>query len=243
MDIKKVINEEIENVGFATFDMLKEVGEGTAQPYDWYEEPYVEGNYGYFFRTQDGDVYEVQMQDIGNYWNIDFKTKQGNFEDVINKGRFWQVMATLAEIVRDFIQKVNPDVMRVSPAKNRKSDMRRHNIYKQYFEKLLPNHDVEPSGDFLYIYKQEGINEVVLDEIQQHVYTIPQLGQTLKTHGHSDQNIEILTQMLLRAYKKGGDQAVIDAYKEMAGVEIEALRNGRYMFATLYDPPFQQPKE
>ena len=139
-------------MGFATFDMLKEVGEGTSQPYDWYEANPIEGNLEYFFRTEDEDIYEVQMQDLGNYWNVDFKTKTGNFEDVLNKGRFWRVMATLGEIVRDFLIKTNPELIRVSPAKNKRSDFRRQNIYRQYFEKQLPsNYEVSVSGDYLYI--------------------------------------------------------------------------------------------
>ena len=152
MDIKKIIREEIQNMGIASFDMLKEVGEGTSSPYEWYESPAIEGNLEYFFRTEDEDIYEVQMQDLGNYWNVDFKTRKGNFEDVLNKGRFWRVMATLGEIVRDFLIKTSPELIRTSPAKNRRSDFRRQNIYRQYFEKQLPsNYEVSVSGDYLYI--------------------------------------------------------------------------------------------
>jgi len=240
MDIKSVINEEIRNYEYVNHQKILEVGEASSSPYEWYESNPIEGNLEYFFRTEDEDIYEVQMQDIGNYWNMDFKTRQGNFEDVLNKGRFWRVMATLAEVIRDFLKKIDPDVIRVSPAKNRKSDMRRHNIYKQYFEKSLPDYEVQPSGDYLYIYKRDGINEVVLDEIQENVYTIPELAQALGVHGHGRENIEILTNMLLNAFKRGGDPAVIEMYKELAGVEIEALRQGRYMFANLYDPETQQ---
>lgn len=65
------------------------------------------------------------------------------------------------------------------------------------------------------------------------VYTIPELAQALSTHGHAPENIKILEKMLFDAYKRGGDPAVVDAYAEMAGVEIEALRNGRYVFHNL----------
>jgi len=66
------------------------------------------------------------------------------------------------------------------------------------------------------------------------VYTIPQLAQLMNTRmQHPESSTRIYQRMLQDAYRKGGDQAVIDMYTKLAGVQIEALRNGRYVFASL----------
>ena len=72
-----------------------------------------------------------------------------------------------------------------------------------------------------------------LYEQQQQIFTIPDLAKALSVHGHDAQNQQILAKMLFDKYRSGGDQAVIDMYGKMSGVEIQALRNGRYMFANL----------
>lgn len=133
---------------------LDEVGEGSATPYEWHESFPVDGNIEYGFSTEDRDIYEIQMQDIGNYWNIDFKTRNGEFEDVVNKGRFFAVMATIGQIIKDFLDKVKPEIVRISPAKNSNADQRRLNIYKRYFEKQLPrDYEVLADGKYIYIQK------------------------------------------------------------------------------------------
>jgi len=66
------------------------------------------------------------------------------------------------------------------------------------------------------------------------VYTIPQLAGLMGSRMKHDANtVQIYTQMLQDAYKNGGDDAVVKMYTQIAGVEIEALRNGRYVFANL----------
>ena len=66
------------------------------------------------------------------------------------------------------------------------------------------------------------------------VYTIPELAALMGSRMKHDANtVQIYTKMLWDAYKRGGDQAVVKMYTEIAGVEIEALRNGRYVFANL----------
>jgi len=84
------------------------------------------------------------------------------------------------------------------------------------------------------------IKTIIREEIQrffeQQMYGIPELVNILKKQGYDEENILILKDILLKAYRQGGDPAVIEKYAEMSGVEIEAIRKGRYMFANLYDP-------
>jgi len=82
------------------------------------------------------------------------------------------------------------------------------------------------------------ITTVIREEIKSlfenlEIYTIPELIQMLRRKGEPEANLPILQDILWDEYKKGGDDAVVKAYAEMSGVEIEALRNGRYVFHNL----------
>lgn len=80
------------------------------------------------------------------------------------------------------------------------------------------------------------INEEVKRLFEQDVYTIPELSKLLSRQGHDPYAIEILQRHLFDKFKEEGDQGVINTYGEITGVEIQALRNGRYVFANLYKP-------
>ena len=80
------------------------------------------------------------------------------------------------------------------------------------------------------------INEEVKRLFEQNKYSIPELGKFLSRMGHDNENQDILTSILINAFKHGGDDAVIETYAEISGVEIEAISNGRYIFANLHDP-------
>ena len=76
----------------------------------------------------------------------------------------------------------------------------------------------------------------------QRIYNMQDLAKLVgDRQGYDKEGIGYLTNMLLREYKRGGDPAVIKMYGSMSGVEIEAVTNGRYMFANLHDP--EQLKE
>lgn len=81
--------------------------------------------------------------------------------------------------------------------------------------------------------------DVINEEIKKlfenlEVYTIPELAGLMGSRmGHDKQTVDIYTKMLWDAYKRGGDDAVVDMYTQISGVQIEALRNGRYVFANL----------
>jgi len=82
------------------------------------------------------------------------------------------------------------------------------------------------------------INEELenLNERQEGVYTIPELVQRLKIFGLSQNSLDIYQNILLAAYQEGGDDAVVNTYNQMAGVEIEPISKGRYMFQSIVDP-------
>jgi len=79
------------------------------------------------------------------------------------------------------------------------------------------------------------IKSIIVEEVkrlfQQRLYGIQELAKFLSEHGH-DNCLETLT----LAYKRDGDQGIIDTYTNITGLEIEAASNGKYIFANLYDP-------
>ena len=83
------------------------------------------------------------------------------------------------------------------------------------------------------------VKTIITEELKElfenlEVYTIPQLAGLMGSRmKHNPETVQVYTQMLFDAYKEGGDDAVVDMYTKMTGVEIEALRNGRYVFANL----------
>jgi hypothetical protein len=86
----------------------------------------------------------------------------------------------------------------------------------------------------------KSIETVIREEIVLHeelrAYSIPELAETLRKLGYDDQGVKAIQQVLLNAYRKAGDEGVIDTYTQMSGVQIQAIRNGRYVFAGLQTP-------
>jgi len=72
--------------------------------------------------------------------------------------------------------------------------------------------------------------------LEKSIYSIPDLAQLLECMGHDQTNINNIKKILLESFNIGGDYKLIETYTEISGVEIQAIRRGRYMFANLCDP-------
>lgn len=139
--IIKLINEEFNN-------FLNELFEANVEPYPWTKdtETNLDGinEYYYEFTTADGDKYFVDVenydidQEDNSYWTVNFNPEGFTYEAVLNKGRLFNVMSTIIEIINDFIQIENPYKIRIIPSKTSKSDNRRFNIYLGYIKAHLP---------------------------------------------------------------------------------------------------------
>lgn len=78
------------------------------------------------------------------------------------------------------------------------------------------------------------INEEIRLAENLRVYSIPELAQIASQQ--TTYPVEVMLEMLEDAYQKGGDPVVEKRFEEMVGVQIEALRNGRYVFGALHTP-------
>ena len=72
--------------------------------------------------------------------------------------------------------------------------------------------------------QKELLNESVINESTMNIIDIS------KVISRMGMDEDVVLEWLQQAFRKNGDQGVIDVYKGMTGIEIEALSKGRYVF-------------
>jgi hypothetical protein len=153
-ELKQIIKEELSKI-------IGEIGEATSNPYSYkltYEDR--TGMKRYSFITNSGTKYEVSVKLDTTYREksggkntkeivVAFKTKNGEYEDVTQENDSYRIMATVIQIVKDYL-KETPDVDTISfsPAKSKDNDSRRENMYKAYISKQLPGSKVSVDGEW-----------------------------------------------------------------------------------------------
>jgi hypothetical protein len=144
--IIEIINEEIMTTvaNYPQFgDRLKsidEIGDGSSQSYPFRFDNVGFNEVHYNFDTEDGDDYIVYLTNSSpekRIWEMQFGVAGGTPEDVINKGRVFKIMATLLAVINDFIEKLQPNLLRFEPSKNNEDDNRRFKMYMAYINKNM----------------------------------------------------------------------------------------------------------
>ena len=81
------------------------------------------------------------------------------------------------------------------------------------------------------------INEELqsLNERGEGIYTIPELIQKLSVYGLAQEDLDVLQTVLFEAFQEGGDEKVIQTFRHFAGVDVDYISRGRYMFKSLVD--------
>jgi hypothetical protein len=140
-------------------DLLKEVGEGTAKPYEYSVEFEDNMEVNYNFQTDSGLKYDLLLRQIPPSRDehrliISFKTQTGDYEDLTNKGEQFRIMATIVDAVKKYLVKF-PKISYISfmPSKETGNDNRRANLYKAYITNQIPGADVSIKSDGKYIVK------------------------------------------------------------------------------------------
>lgn len=84
-----------------------------------------------------------------------------------------------------------------------------------------------------------GLREIVREEVQallefaqQGVYNIRDLAGLMQHMGYDKEGVYHLTNLLIKAFQKGGDDAVVEMYKGFTGTDIYPVSRGRYVFNT-----------
>lgn len=131
----EIITEEIQNIF--------ETGEGNVTAYQYRRQNVAFNQIDYYFETEDGDeyfAYFINTDRNHDYWEVGFAVQGYEYMEIVNKGRIFNIMATMLKIVDDFIEKEKPNVLVFEPAKTTgEDDKRRERIYMQYVIKNIKN--------------------------------------------------------------------------------------------------------
>jgi len=128
-------------------NVLKEIGEGT-KTYSWQlVDKDTDGNYFYYFET-DNSYYDVGIANLEDgMYDLSFNAtaKSGDFDADLdtNEGVPLRVLSTVVEIAKDFIKRVDPETVIFRPIKtkqaDKENDTRRYKLYGAYLKKNLPS--------------------------------------------------------------------------------------------------------
>jgi hypothetical protein len=165
--IIEIIREEVEALNHlyqANFPMfgdrlqsISEVGEATRNPYQFKFDNVGFDEVHYHFDTEEDEYVVVFTAADVNHgiWNMEFGTVGGTPEDVTNRFRVFNIMATLVNITNDFIDRFNPNEIRVKPTKDESrdaEDLRRFKLYLAYIKKnMRPEYYAQEYGDYIVI--------------------------------------------------------------------------------------------
>jgi len=108
----------------------------------------------YYFDTPENE-YIVLINRVDVYkeiWEMQFGTTGGTPDEVTNEGQPIKIMSTIVLIMKEFINKNKPNVIKVKPTKNNDNDMRRHNLYMAYIKKnMQQDYMVYSYGEYIVI--------------------------------------------------------------------------------------------
>ncbi len=141
-------------------DLLKEIGDATARPYDWSQTADEEDFKQYLFQTDSDLKYELEISVSEGDKELDsavvaFGIVEAGEEDyftdydkVPSKGELYKVMATTVSILKDFIKK-NKQIKYIYFTTNKlgndtsKDRSSRLGLYTKYIQKHIPNAKID----------------------------------------------------------------------------------------------------
>jgi len=160
MDIKKIIQEEIMTTvaNYPQFgdrlNSISEVGEGTAGAYSFKFDNTSFNEVHYYFNTEmyEYDVIINQVDPHAGVWDMQFGPIGGTTKDITNEGKHLKIMATLIQIVNDFIDNLKPNILRFKPEKEDDDDNRRFKFYMAFITRnMRKDYFVHEYGDYIII--------------------------------------------------------------------------------------------
>jgi len=143
-------------------DLLKEIGEATAKPYDWRQTSDEEEYKEYTFKTDSGLYYQLdidikEQDEERDTAAVGFGVLKPNdddqyfkdYDETPSRGEVYKVMATVVSILKDFIKK-NKGVKYLHFTTNKvgPGETKRLGLYKQYIQKHLPNAEIETKNRY-----------------------------------------------------------------------------------------------
>ena len=145
-------------------DLLNEVGEGTAKPYEW--EEISADDWGAYIRflTDSETEYQVNLEYFTSNLPltpdlpgiaVEFLAKpKGEYDFsntvVVNKGEVYRVMSTIVNIIKYYLK--DNKIITYSPEKKSGEDFgkQRDNLYKAFMKKSIPSIKFEQKGETIW---------------------------------------------------------------------------------------------
>lgn len=141
--------------------ILKEIGEGTATPYKWKKASKKEDVVFFTFTTDEGTIYKVALDNY-SYEDVKENNKEypaievsfgvkekGKYSTttVTNKGEMYRVMATIVNIIKDYLkQNSNIKAIIYAPVKKEGDTVyKRNDLYMAFIKKQFPSATFEDS--------------------------------------------------------------------------------------------------
>lgn len=168
LNIIDIINEEIMTTvanfpGFGErLNSISETGEGTSSGYPFKFDNVAFNEVNYHFDTEE-DEYVVMVNNVDVHagaWDMQFGTVDGTPDEIVDRGRMYNVMATLIRIVNDFIDRYKPNIIRIEPSKaeDKENKNQRFQLYMAYIKKhQRPEYITFPYGEHIIIKRKKPI--------------------------------------------------------------------------------------
>lgn len=150
-----------------SLELINEIGDLSAKSYKYKLHRYVPKFNEYYikFKTDSGVNYDViiekEFDKEFNKHGIDVSfSADDDYDNVVNKGEVYKVMATVINIIKDYIDS-DKDIKYITynPAKklgNEKiENNQRNNLYKQFIKKTIPNSKFIEYNDIVYVMLSE----------------------------------------------------------------------------------------
>jgi hypothetical protein len=143
--------------------LLKEVGEGTSQPYNWKEISSDEFMTYVRFVTDTETEYMVELEyfksnfefakDLPGF-SLGFEAKiKGEYEFsksvIVNRGEVYRVMATITNIINHYLE--DNKIITYTPEKKTGEEFgtKRDSLYKAFITKKIPNVEFKQIGEMI----------------------------------------------------------------------------------------------
>lgn len=137
--------------------ILNEVGEGTSKPYKWVMMSDGDRYQNYGFETDSGLNYRLDLDILEGDEErdsavISFGVMDDeyfvDFTSATNKGELYRIMATVVDILKDFIKNnKNIRYLQFTADKEGLQNSQRSNLYLAYIKKHLPGATIERGKD------------------------------------------------------------------------------------------------
>jgi hypothetical protein len=136
-------------------DILREIGEASATPYEYTYNGVLRAAY---FTTEDDIQYKVTFGTFDNDMEIAFGVVDGSdvmdYEIDTNKGNMYRVMSTVMKIIRQAVSEFKPKQIMFGAAK---SDPRRMKMYKKYVANVLKDYSVVQDSSDILVLQRSGL--------------------------------------------------------------------------------------